>query len=301
NVEAIQDAKKNKQYEALEQQLKLLVESYGEATQQLGHLKESVDESKDLLKANIEKEENAETDLREEDNGECGKIDQDYVAVVVEMQGIFQQSDIRDEELASLENIAGIQRQRSIDIEDNEGTGMASCIRGLVAIKDSQIETLTRERDELSVQITEIKKIEYRQLYQLSELQKENNEILDKMEACQAKYRKLKEEKEDIRQNLLVKNAADKITHSYINKLKHENEQYKANLQTQQETLKQQFQAIKDELDDKMEAKNALLQTMQEKISLYQRERDALKNELNSRQKKDNAIKEQIISIFGSQ
>ena len=97
---------------------------------------------------------------------------------------------------------------------------MASCIRGLVAIKDSQIETLTRERDELSVQITEIKKIEYRQLYQLSELQKENNEILDKMEACQAKYRKLKEEKEDIRQSLLVKNAADKITHSYINKLK---------------------------------------------------------------------------------
>jgi predicted nuclease with TOPRIM domain len=65
--------------------------------------------------------------------------------------------------------------------------------------------------------------------------------------------------------------------------------------------LRQQFQAIKDELDDKMEAKNALLQTMQEKIALYQRERDALKNELNSRQKKDNAIKEQIISIFGSQ
>jgi predicted nuclease with TOPRIM domain len=119
-----------------------------------------------------------------------------------------------------LTNFLGIQRQRSIDIEDNEGTGMASCIRGLVAIKDSQIETLTRERDELSVQITEIKKIEYRQLYQLSELQKENNEILDKMEACQAKYRKLKEEKEDIRQSLLVKNAADKITHSYINKLK---------------------------------------------------------------------------------
>jgi microsomal dipeptidase-like Zn-dependent dipeptidase len=108
NVEAIQDAKKNKQYEALEQQLKLLVESYGEATQQLGHLKESVDESKELLKANIEKEENAETDLREEDNGECGKIDQDHVAVVVEMQGIFQQSDIRDEELASLESIAGL-------------------------------------------------------------------------------------------------------------------------------------------------------------------------------------------------
>ncbi len=97
---------------------------------------------------------------------------------------------------------------------------MASCIRGLVSIKDSQINTLIKERDELSHEIAEKKKIEYRQLYQLGELQKEKNEILAKMEACQAKYRKLKEEKEEIRQSLLVKNAADKITHSYINKLK---------------------------------------------------------------------------------
>ena len=97
---------------------------------------------------------------------------------------------------------------------------MASCIRGLVAIKDSQIYALTEERDELNREIAEKKKIEYRHLYQLGELQRENNEILAKMEACQVKYRKLKEEKEDIRQNLLVKTAADKITHSYINKLK---------------------------------------------------------------------------------
>jgi predicted nuclease with TOPRIM domain len=97
---------------------------------------------------------------------------------------------------------------------------MASCIRGLVAIKDSQIHALTKERDELSHVLTEKKKMEYRQVYQLGELQKEKNEILAKMEACQAKYRKMKEDKEDIRQKLLVKNAADKITHSYINKLK---------------------------------------------------------------------------------
>ena len=89
----------------MEQQLKLLNESYSEATQQLGQLKESVDENKNILKANIEKDENA--DAESGDDGGCGKIDQDYVAVVVEMQGIFQQSDIRDEELASLESIAG--------------------------------------------------------------------------------------------------------------------------------------------------------------------------------------------------
>ena len=102
----IEDVEKKKQYETLEQQLKMLVESYGEATQQLGQLKVSVDESKDLLKANIEKDENADVDLA--DDGGRGKIDQDHFAVVVEMQGIFQQSDIRDEELASLENIAGL-------------------------------------------------------------------------------------------------------------------------------------------------------------------------------------------------
>jgi flagellar motility protein MotE (MotC chaperone) len=119
-----------------------------------------------------------------------------------------------------LPKFLGIQRQRFNDIEGNEGSGMASCIRDLVSIKDSQINTLIKERDELSHEIAEKKKIEYRQLYQLGELQKEKNEILAKMEACQAKYRKLKEEKEEIRQSLLVKNAADKITHSYINKLK---------------------------------------------------------------------------------
>lgn len=55
------------------------------------------------MKANIEKEETAET----EDSEDRGKINLDYFALVVEMQGIFQQCDIRDEELASLENIAG--------------------------------------------------------------------------------------------------------------------------------------------------------------------------------------------------
>ena len=114
----------------------------------------------------------------------------------------------------------GIPRHRFSDNEVNEGSGMASCVRGLVAIKDSQINALTKERDELSNVLSEKKKIEYRQVYQLGELQKENNEILAKIEACQAKYRKMKEDKEDIRQKLLVKNAADKITHSYINKLK---------------------------------------------------------------------------------
>lgn len=106
-AEADQNAKSDQQYEALQQQLKELVESYGQATQQLGRLKQSVDESKDLLKANIEREENAdaETDAGDEVNG--GNIDQDHVAVVVEMQTIFQQFDIRDEELASLETIAG--------------------------------------------------------------------------------------------------------------------------------------------------------------------------------------------------
>ena len=108
--EAAEDAKKERQYEALEQQLKQLVESYSEATQQLGQLKESVDESKDLLKANMVKEENAdgETDQEDEENEGCTKIDQDCVAIVVEMQGIFQQSDIRNEELASLESMAGL-------------------------------------------------------------------------------------------------------------------------------------------------------------------------------------------------
>lgn len=80
----------------------------------------------------------------------------------------------------------------------------------------------------------------------------------------------------------------------------HENEQYKANLQSQQKSLQQQFRSIKDELDEKMKAKNALVESLQEKIALYQQERDTLKNELNSRQQKDNAIKEQIISIFGN-
>lgn len=78
-----------------------------------------------------------------------------------------------------------------------------------------------------------------------------------------------------------------------------ENEQCKANLQTQKETIKQKFQEMKEELDRKLEAKNDLLKNMQEKIAQYQRERDMLKNELNSRLKKDNAIKEQIISMFG--
>lgn len=85
----------------------MLAESYSEATQQLGQLRESVDESKGMLKANIEKEENAEEDLG---NGKHEKIDQGYIAMAIEMQGIFQQSDIRDEELASLESIAGISK-----------------------------------------------------------------------------------------------------------------------------------------------------------------------------------------------
>ncbi|XP_028396185.1 early endosome antigen 1-like [Dendronephthya gigantea] len=297
NAEALENEKKNKQYEALQEQLKMLAQSYSEATQQLGQLKESVDESKDMLKANIEKGENAEEDA---ENSGHEKIDQGYIAMAIEMQGIFQQSDIRDEELASLESIAGIQGQRFSNGENSEGSSMASCIRGLVAIKDSQIATLTRERDELSSEIAEKKKNEYRHLYHLNELQKENDEILAKMEACQAKYRKLKEDKEDIRQSLLVKSAADKITHSYINKLKHENEQHKANLEKHEQELKQKFQRVKDELEEKMEAKNVLVQTMQEKIAIYQRERETLKCELNSRQKKDNAIKEQIISIFES-
>lgn len=97
---------------------------------------------------------------------------------------------------------------------------MASCIRGLVAIKDSQINNLMRERDEMIQQVAEKKKNEFRQSYQLSELEKENHEMAAKVETWQAKYHRLKEEKEDIRQSLLVKNAADKITHSYINKLK---------------------------------------------------------------------------------
>ncbi len=102
----------------MEQQLKLLVESYSEATQQLGQLKESVDESKNMLKANIQKENtDVETDLGDDETGGCGKIDQDYVAVVMEMQGIFQQSDIRDEELASLENIAGLSKCNSLFLE----------------------------------------------------------------------------------------------------------------------------------------------------------------------------------------
>ena len=71
-------------------------------------------------------------------------------------------------------------------------------------------------------------------------------------------------------------------------------------MQSQQKSLQQQFRLIKDELDEKMKAKNVLVESLQEKIALYQRERDTLKDELNSRQQKDNAIKEQIISIFGN-
>lgn len=88
--------------------------------------------------------------------------------------------------------------------------------------------------------------------------------------------------------------------HDYFYSFQHENEQYKANVQKQQETLKQQFQALKDDLNHKMEAKNALLEATQEKIVLCQRERDALEHELNSRRQKDNTMKEQIISMFGS-
>ena len=71
-------------------------------------------------------------------------------------------------------------------------------------------------------------------------------------------------------------------------------------MQSKQKSLEQKFREIKDELDEKLEGKNALVESLQEKIVLYQRERDTLKNELNSRQQKDNAIKEQIISIFGN-
>ena len=71
-------------------------------------------------------------------------------------------------------------------------------------------------------------------------------------------------------------------------------------MQSQQKSLQQKFREIKDELDEKLEGKNALVESLQGKIVLYQRERDTLKNELNSRQQKDNAIKEQIISIFGN-
>lgn len=71
-------------------------------------------------------------------------------------------------------------------------------------------------------------------------------------------------------------------------------------MQSQQKSLQQKVREIKDELDEKLEGKNALVESLQEKIVLYQRERDTLKNQLNSRQQKDNAIKEQIISIFGN-
>ena len=86
----------------------------------------------------------------------------------------------------------------------------------------------------------------------------------------------------------------------WLSFFQHENEQYKANLQSQQKSLQQQFRLVKDELDEKMKAKNVLVESLQEKIALYQRERDTLKDELNSHQQKDNAIKEQIISIFGN-
>ena len=114
----------------------------------------------------------------------------------------------------------GIEGQGFTDVEKKDGSCIASCIRGLVEIKDSQINALMKERDELCLEIGEKRKIENRQLFQLSELQKENDEIQAKMESYQAKYRKLKEEKEDIRKSLLMRNAADKITNSYISKLK---------------------------------------------------------------------------------
>ena len=102
----MQEAEKKKAYEDLEQQLKVLVKNYGEATEQLSLLKESVNESKNLLKANIEKEENE--DLKELREKEDEKIDQEKFELFVDIQKILQQSDIRDEELSSLESIVGM-------------------------------------------------------------------------------------------------------------------------------------------------------------------------------------------------
>lgn len=102
----MQEAEKKKAYEDLEQQLKVLVKNYGEATEQLNLLRESVNESKNLLKANIEKEENE--DLKELREKEDEKIDQEKFELFVDIQKILQQSDIRDEELSSLESIVGM-------------------------------------------------------------------------------------------------------------------------------------------------------------------------------------------------
>ena len=228
-----QDVERTKQYEALEKQMKLLAESYGKTTQQLGMLKESVDESKGLLKANIEPPapKNTFSSDFEEIADDGSLVPQEYVAVVVEIQEFFKQSAVRDAELASLENMARIPQQ-NVDVEVGKAAGppssdelgdcsvITSCVRGLVAMKDTQIEALAKQRDGLCQEVVEKKKIEYKQKYLLDELTKEKEELLKKFTTCKEKYRKAKDEKENMRRDLLVRNATERMTFNHVKNLK---------------------------------------------------------------------------------
>lgn len=223
-----------KRYDTFEKQMKLLAESYGETPQQLRFFKDFADEIADFLKPNTEGAakigERSSPDLRgmaESLEGSSeSRVSREYVEILLKMQEIYQHSDERDEELDNLEKIAGIPVQRveggktETSSAAGDCSGIASCIRGLVAMKDSQIDTLAKERDELWRGIVEKKKMEYRQQYIVNELQKEKDELVKKLTACREKYRKVKEEKEDLRQDVLVRNATDNMTQTHMNNLK---------------------------------------------------------------------------------
>ena len=97
---------------------------------------------------------------------------------------------------------------------------ITSCVRGLVAMKDTQIEALAKQRDGLCQEVVEKKKIEYKQKYLLDELTKEKEELLKKFTTCKEKYRKAKDEKENMRRDLLVRNATEKMTFNHVKNLK---------------------------------------------------------------------------------
>ena len=88
------------------------------------------------------------------------------------------------------------------------------------SLKDAQIKALEEEKAELVQEIDEMKSSGYKQTYMMEEMQKDKEDIVAKMTAYQDKYRRLEDEKEHIRKELLIRNATDNMTNTYIKNLR---------------------------------------------------------------------------------
>ena len=134
NTTSAEKAQRTQQHEMLDKQIKILLTTFGNTSQQLENLKESVEENKDLLKANIlnvssYNAENMQGNGDEQDS----MFSQEYFEVVVQMQDILKHLQIRDEELSNLEKLAGLPPNS----EREPGTSLVSSVRGLIRMKVS--------------------------------------------------------------------------------------------------------------------------------------------------------------------